>query len=279
MLADKSAEPAKQQSAAGAIPKRSHVQSHLEAATEPFDGTIDMNEMVQNLLEDPDPVDRLPETPLMANFDDSVKISNSIQSLRLDGLDNPGYGSPRISKPRIPTPERRDNLPSPSLPSLSFYSNTPSYYGNDETWQVRPTSGPTYPAGSWLPPDNPLSGKETQRPHSRNRIDAPWGHSHHTSLPGFVAEAQQRFGPPLTPQVYAVTPGSSTVTGFNFAANTPSPTLDHAGFSHGPPPGVGPALHTSMAKNWISSHIVESSRPNPSFPSSWNRTPPSGQGG
>lgn len=269
MLANDPADPIERQTAAGAESNLHPVQSHATSGPEQFEGTIDMNEMVENLLDDPlEPVDRTPETPHMANFDDSVRISNSMHSLRLDGFENSTFGSPSMSKPRIPTPERRDNLPSPSLPSLSFYSNRPSYYGNDETWQSRPTSGSAYPGGGWLPHSRPNSTTETQRPNSRYRTDALWGHSHHISLPEFAADNQQRFGKlPMTPQVSAAIPGSPATTGFNYAVNTPSPTLDHEGLIHGPPPGLG---YNPMARNWrSSSHVLEGSGPrNPSLPSS-----------
>ena len=238
--------------------------------------------MVENLLEDlPDPVDQMPETPHMSNFDDSVKISNSIHSLRLDGLENPVSGSPGGSKPRIHTPDSRDNLPSPSLPTFSSYSNRPSYYGGDETWQTRPTSGPTYAGVGRTLQARPDSRTESKGPYSRSREDALWGHAHHTSLPGFATNTQQRFGGlPMTPQASAAADGqsSSAVTGFNFAVNTPSTAVEYGGSLYGIPrmPINSAAV---LGQTWISAsqELLPSDPPSPHFPNSWKRNPADGQ--
>jgi len=232
--------------------------------------------MVENLLEDlPDPVDQMPETPCMSNFDDSVKISNSIQSLRLDGFENATSGSPSGSKARVQTPDGRDSLPSPSLPTFSSYSNRPSYYGGDETWQARPTSGPAYAGMGRTSQNRPDSRMEGQVPHSRSREDALWGHSYYVSLPGFTTDVQQRLGGlPMTPQASAAAESqdSSVVPGFNFAVNTPSPVMDYGGPVHGIPRGSN---YPSMApvQSWSStSHEIVPSEPlNPHFSKPWNR--------
>lgn len=279
MLANEPADQREGDIAAGAESILHPVQSNTASAIEPFEGTIDLNEMVENLLDDPlEPVDRMPETPHMTNFDDAAKISNSIQSLRLDGFEKSAFGSPSMSKPRIPTPDRRDYFPSSFLPSVPFYANRPSYYGNDETWQSRPASGPAYPGGGWLPQNHPNSSKETQRPNSRNRTDVIWGHSHHSSLPGFAADSEQHFsGLPMSSQMSAAIQGSPSMTGFNYTVNTPSPTMDHGRFVHGPPPRLA---YNPIDRNCnSSSHVPESSEPHsPRLPSSWNKTPPNGQG-
>jgi hypothetical protein len=229
--------------------------------------------MVENLVDDPtDRLDPLPETPHIYNYDAYVRIPTSVQSLQLDGCEGAVYRSREAPKAQIPIAERPEGLPSPLFPT---YLNRTSYYGNEQTWQSRPTSRSAHLNTNW----SVSRDQGTPLAKGGNSANALRGHSHHMSLPDPPVDRPATLGRPFTPQFSAASrQDSPATTGFNYAVNTPSPTFDHPEFNHGAPSGSGPPV--SMTTNWSSSsHVLESSLSHPPFPSSWIRTPPNGQGG
>ena len=260
-------------------------QPRQKTVSDQYEGTINLSEMVANLTDDfADSSDPIPHTPFASNFDDEVMISESARRLSIEGFQNPTYSSPNSAHPPKGYGQGQDNLPSPALPSFPQYSAMPSYMGTDNTWHARPTSQPIFPdanASDWPPQVYPNVGTENQGPIYANHNHV-WGHAHHSSFPGNTVG-----GHPMTPQVSTATiQHSSSLSGFNYAVHTPSPTLDKGNslftYAYGQPPGLQNSNFMAMARDWnSSSHVFDSSshsRPNSRVGSPRNKTSPNGQG-
>jgi hypothetical protein len=268
------------------IPQPDLSQRRQTTVSDQYEGTINLSEMVANLTDDfADSSDPIPQTPLASNFDDKVMISESVRRLSVEGVQNPTYSSPNSAHHPQSYGQGQDNLPSPALPSFPQYSAMPSYIGTDNTWQARPTSQPIFldtGAAAWPPQAYPSVGKENQGPTYTNHKDV-WGHAYHSSFPGNTVG-----GHPMTPQVCtATTQHSSSLSGFNYAVHTPSPTLDKGkslfAYAYGQPPGLQNANFMAMSRDWSSSsHVFDGSshsRPDSRVGSPWNKTSPNGPGG
>ena len=247
-------------------------------AGEVVGGTIDMTEMVAHLTTEDDNMDDDTELTKLSlasnNFGNAYHAQSHAVTSTYDEAIDVSRGSP-ITR-MIPRSRPQSGVPSPVVPPFQQFPSLPGIYGSGDIWQNRPMPDPHSADGGWSPPRSHPDAQMS--PWNRPAMPMPPNpnmsplHAHHSSLPGNDGLPSPAFRR-LTPAQQLTSDISVTPPPIGLGLRTPG--ADAASYrrqAFGNAPGI-PRSSSSQLLDAVYSPSGKDHR------SSWNQTPPNGQGG